>query len=181
MNIKKCFNILSNEQKNVISSEVNLIGEIVRSMQIDLYKKYDIDCEKWDLYQDTCKKCGDIENINIISQKLNSSTRQPKFIFQQPTSYSYTTRENITRCCKCGNEWIKISIYNRWAITSPKIEDYKFINVFMKNIDYTPTYEILFNDFNKPFVSFYAESIHKFFNHKIKLGKLRKKNKSIYD
>lgn len=181
MNIKKYFNILSNEQKNVISSEVNLISEIVRSMQIDLDKKYDTDCEKWDLYEDTCKKCGCIENINIISQKLNRSTTQPKFTFQQPRSYCYTTRENITECCKCGNQWTKVSRYNRWAFSSPKIDSYKFINIFIKKINYEPTYQILFDDFNKPFVNFYAESIYGFFNHKIKLAKLREKYKSIYD
>ena len=48
MKLKKFFNVLNKEQKLVISKETEQIHEIVKSEQVSLDKRYDVDCEKWD-------------------------------------------------------------------------------------------------------------------------------------
>lgn len=178
--LKKIFNILNKEQKIIVLREANRISEIVKSEQNVLDIKYDDDCKKWDLIENTCKNCGSIENVNIISQKLNTSTRQPHFIFQQPTHYSYTTQENITQCSKCGNQWKKRSLYDRWSFSALKIVDYRFVNIYTQNINNAFVYPSTFKKFNKPFENFYAESIYYYFDKRIKLKQLRKIYKSIH-
>lgn len=180
MKFKKIFNILNKEQKLIILSESNMICEIVKSEQGVLDVKYDDDCKKWDLDQNTCKKCGSIENINVISQKLNTSTDQPRFVFQQPTTHSYTTREDITQCSKCGNQWEKRSRYDRWSFSAPKIENYIFVNIYIQKTNDAFVYPSTFKNFNKPFENFYAESIHYYFDGQFKLKQLRKIYKSIH-
>lgn len=179
MKIKKIFNILSKEQNLIVSKQFQQINEIIRCEQDALSEKFDNAVEKWELEQNKCKKCGCTDNINVITQRLRHSTNQPKFIFQQPTSYNYTTSENITECSNCGNQWRKINRYDAWV--APKREQFSFINEFASQLTNREEYPSTFKCANEKFKDFYAESMYDAFYELVSLKTLRKIYKSIHD
>lgn len=175
--IRKIFGILSEEQKLIISNQYLLILEIVKKEENKIKDKLKIKENEFEAKQATCNACKSNNIVNKIAQEIHTGTNLPRFIFQQQTTYSYTTKLNINHCSDCGNEWEK----KRWRDTLDyKMRDNyrKIILNAIKDKDKYPSWFEL--KVNKEYKDFYAESMHKFFG-ELSIKTYRKVFKSIFE
>lgn len=173
-NIKKKFNIQSTEQKLIVSEECVIILKFINEKQKKWNERADVEYQKdkdnFDKKQNTCSACGSTKVVNKIIQKIKTSTNYPRFVFQQPTKYSYSVDDEIRHCSDCGNEWYKRKWYESY-LYKKRTPDFK--SFIIKKEHMLKGYQ----EINK----LHAESLYKAFDKEIPLDRLRCDFKSIFE
>lgn len=171
--IKKRFNIQNTEQKNIVSEECIIILKFINNTQNKWNRQADVEYQKdkdnFDRKQNTCSACGSTKIVNKIKSKIKTGTNYRRFIFQQPTKYSYSIDDEIRYCSDCGNEWYKRSWYESYFYKK-RTPDFK---LFLIEREYLLKG---YPEINK----LHAESLYKVFNGQISLSKLRCDFKSVF-
>ncbi|SRR6266403_270829 len=173
-NIKKKLNIQSTEQKNIVSDEYTIVMNFINETQKKWDKRtddeYQKDKDRFEKSQNTCSVCGSTKIVNKIISQIKTRTNYPRFVFQQPTKYSYSVNDEIRHCSDCGNEWYKRSWYDSYFYTKRR-SDFKSFLIKRKHLLKSYT------EINK----LHAESLYKAFDREIPLYQLRCDFKSVFE
>ena len=187
MNIRKKFNILNKEQKQIVYKQSSEVFKVFQTEEKKFNSKLYDEADGKHKKDKICSKCGSDKVVNKVITKTRYEIDGWSPLFGE-RGHNESKNEDINKCSSCGNEWEKYLSYDDWTL-GERIYYKAFVNKFNNKSDYPATFKI----FIEPFKEFYAETINGILkkekeryswlkkDYKIELSDLRTVFKSVFD
>lgn len=175
--LQKTFNILSSKQEKIVQEQVVSVKKIINEQEDKLYREKRKYKDEHETKNKICIVCSSTKIADKKLATIRNVTDGFSLLFGV-RSHSESAIKTINRCIDCGNEWEK---YCSWD------DDWKekrnYFEIFSQEIKDKKEFRFSFGEAIKPYMDFYAESIHYSFKDKCKisLSQFRKIFKSIFD